>query len=675
MNRKHALVNEKLPRFFHGGDYNPEQWPPDVWEEDMRLMKLAGVNVATVGVFSWVSLQPDPDTFEFGWLDRIMDLLAENELYAALATPSAAHPAWLSHQHPEVLRADASGRRRRHGGRVNFCPNSTVYREACARIARQLAERYREHAALVLWHVSNEYGGQCYCEKCAVAFRRWLQTRYESLDELNARYWAAFWSHTYTDWIQVEPPYENGERSIPALTLDYARFCDQSLLECFLNEASVLREVTPDVPVTTNMMGTHYTTDYRKWAPHVDVVSWDSYPSPRSDVARTSFTHDLMYGLKDGRPFLLMEQTPSSQNWQEINALKRPDQMRLWSYQAIAHGSDSVMYFQWRRGRGGCEKLHGAIVEHAGHEDTRVFREVSMLGRELESLEDHVLGSQIDARVAVIFDWENWWLLDSTSGPIRHKQYVETVFKHYKAIWRRNIPVAVVGTNADLSDYDVVIAPMLYLCTQDFADRVEAFVIAGGRFITTCLSGWVDENDLAWTNGYPGPLRKVTGVWVEEIDSLFPDQQNRIIMKQYFGPCRGDYGCSRLCDLMHAEAATVLGTYGADFYAGWPVLTENEVGKGYAYYIGTDPEPEFLLHFYRTICADSGVYPIIEGPEGVEVTRREQEDRKFLFILNHNDDVAFVTLPDGRFADMFSGQVLAGNMPLRGYDVRILEQL
>jgi beta-galactosidase len=671
----YPLVNEKLPRFLHGGDYNPEQWPPQIWQEDIRLMKLANANVATVGIFSWVSLQPAPGRFEFGWLDTIMDSLAGNGLFAVLATPSAAHPAWLSHQHPEVLRTDAGGRRHVHGNRGNFCPNSAVYREACAEVDRRLAERYKSHPALLLWHVSNEYCDYCYCEKCATAFRKWLKAKYGSLDELNKRWWTAFWGHTYTDWLQVEPPYEHGERSIPALIVDYARFGNQSLLDCYLNEAKVLREVTPGVPVTTNMMGTCYTTDYRKWSPHVDVVSWDCYPSLRGDVAWTGFQHDVMAGLKGGRPFLLMEQTPSTQNWQAVNALKRPGQMRLWSYLAVAHGADSVMYFQWRRGRGGCEKLHGAIVEHAGHENTRVFREVSSLGAELKQLGDGILGAGVEARVAVVFDWENWWTLENTSGPIKDKKYCETVFKHYRAFWRRNVPVAVIGADDDLTKYDILIAPMLYMCRLDFAEKVEQFVEEGGRFLTTCLSGWVDETDLAYMGGYPGPLRKVTGVWVEEIDALFEDQRNRIIMKQSFGPCRGEYVCARLCDRIHAETASVLATFGQEFYAGWPAVTENQFGNGYAYYIGTDPEPDFLLHFCRTLCVDTGVSPVLESPAGVEVRRRSQKDRSFLFVLNHNDEASSIVLPDGRYRDMLTGQQLNGNVPVPGLDLRIVEEL
>ncbi len=673
MDRAFPLVSEKLPRFFHGGDYNPDQWSPEVWEEDMRLMKLANVNVATVGVFSWVSLQPDPEEFNFDWLDTIMDMLAGNDLFAVLATPTAAHPAWLSRLHPEVLRSDRRGERRRHGWRVNFCPNSTAYREACQRVDRELAERYRDHEALLLWHVSNEFSGSCYCENCAAAFRDWLQDRYGELEELNQKWYTAFWSHTYTDWAQIEPPYENGEQSIPALNVDYGRFQDESVRQCFLNETGVLREVTPDVPVTTNLMATHDSLDYHKWAEHMDVVSWDCYPSVRGEAAFTGFCHDLMYGLKR-RPFLLMEQTPSSQNWQEVNALKRPGQMRLWSYMAVAHGADSVMYFQWRRGRGGQEKLHGAVVEHAGHEDTRVFREVSDLGQELDQLGDDILGSAVNARVALIFDWENRWTLETTSGPVHQKRYVETVAKHYLGLWRRNVPVHVVDVDCDLSDYDLVVAPCLYSVPRGWAAHVEQFVRDGGRFVATSMAAWVDEYDLAYLGGYPGPLRELLGVWVEEVDALFEDQANTILMKRSFGPCRGEYQCKRMCELLHAEKATVLATYGRDFYAGWPVVTENEWEEGYAYYVGTDPETDFLEHFYRTLCMDCGVQPELEAASGVEVRRRSQPDRAFIFLLNHNEEVAYVELGEEQYRDLLTGQTYTGSLPLRGMDVRILEE-
>ncbi|NLW51393.1 MAG: beta-galactosidase [Candidatus Brocadiaceae bacterium] len=673
MDRRFAPVSPKLPRLLHGGGYSPEAWPPEVWDEDMRLMKSAGVNVATIGAFGWAGLQPRPETFEFGPLDSVMDRLAQNGLHAGMVTPTAAHPAWLSHRYPEVLRTDADGRRRRHGGRGSFCPSSAAYRDACATVARALAERYGEHPALLFWQVGSESAGACYCARCAAAFRRWLQDLYGDLDALNRRWYTAFGGHAYTAWSQVEPPFENGRGGPPALRLDFARFANRSLLDCFLNEAAILREVTPGLPVTAGMSGSRLDLDPHAWAPHLDFASGDGRPAEDAGPVQTAFLHDLSYGLKR-RPFLLTGQAPSRQNRQPLDALKRPDRLRLDSYQAIAHGADSVIYSRWRCDRGGVGQRHDAVVEHRGHENTRVFGEVATIGAELRKLDDRLPGAAVDARVALVFDWESWWALEEVGGLLRRGQYPEALLRHYRALWRRNVPAAVVGPDADLTAYAVVSAPMLCLVRNGWAERVEAFVHGGGRFVATCLSGRVDETHGAHEGGAPGPLRKVTGVWVEETDALREDRQNRIIMKQHFGPCRGEYGCRHLCDLLHAESATVLATYGREFYAGWPAVTENEFGQGCAYYIGSEPEDDFLLHFYRTLCADAGVLPVLDAPEGVEVRRRVQNDRSFLFVLNHNEDVSFVSLPDGQHVDMLSGAAAQGRVPLRGWDVRVFEE-
>ncbi|KPV49006.1 beta-galactosidase, partial [Kouleothrix aurantiaca] len=381
--------------------------------------------------------------FTFEWLDTVVEKLHAAGRLLCLATPSAAQPAWMSLAYPDVLRADATGRRVHHGGRTNYCPNSPNYRRFAVQMAGKLAERYGQHPALAIWHVSNEYGGSgpCYCENCAAAFRAWLQQRYASLDELNARWWTPFWSHTYTHWSQIEPPYANGESVTHALTIDYRRFQSDSMLQCFMLERDALRAVTPDVPITTNMMGTFPHLDYRAWAKEVDVVSWDCYPRPNANTGDIAFLHDLNRSLKDGQPFMLMEQTPSSQNWQAVNALKRPGVLRLWSYLAVAHGAETVMYFQWRRSRGGGEKFHGAIVEHGGRSDTRVFREVAALGAELARLGDATIGAATPARVAVLYDWDNAWAIEAAIGPINPKDYGGFVRRHYNALWRKNIPI------------------------------------------------------------------------------------------------------------------------------------------------------------------------------------------------------------------------------------------
>lgn len=669
MPQHYAPISPKAPFLWHGGDYNPEQWSREVWAEDFRLMQQAGVTAATVGVFSWVSLQPAEDRFTFDWLDEIIDGLHTHGIKVILATPSAAQPAWMSQAYPDVLRSDENGLRRQHGQRTNYCPNSPNYRRLSANMARKLAERYGQHPAVILWHVSNEYAGACYCDTCAARFREWLQARYGTLDELNARWWTRFWSHTYTDWTQIMPPRKNAEILTHGLNVDYFRFMNESQLDCYRNERDVLRTITPNIPITTNLMGAYKPLDYRRWAQEMDVVSWDCYPNPNHAPSDIAFLHDLMRGVKDGQPFLLMEQTPSSQNWQEINALKRPGVLRLWSYLAVAHGADSVLYFQWRRGRGGCEKLHGAVIEHAGRSDTRVFREVSQLGAELQALGDTVIGASVDARVGIMFDWDNWHALDDAIGPVREKRYLETVRKHYRALFEKRVAVDIVFPDSDLSRYSLVIAPMLYMVKAGTAENIEAFVENGGTFVTTYLSGLVDETDLAFENGYPGPLSRVLGIWVEEIDALYADQTNSIVMADG----SGEYSCRHIADLMHAETAEVLATFGSDFYAGMPALTRNSFGKGLAYYIASDPDPLLLDRLYGELLQQHGIAAPFAAPAGVEIAVRTKNDQPIFFLLNHQASEATVDIGDAVRLDLLTGEQVSGIVTLGGYGVRILK--
>lgn len=664
-------INSRAPFIWHGGDYNPEQWPPATWDDDIALMQQCHYNVATVGVFSWVSLQPAEDRFTFAWLDTVIDKLTASGRYLCLATPSAAQPAWMSQAYPDVLRADDRGRRVHHGNRTNYCPNSPTYRRFAMQMATKLAERYGTQPNLLIWHISNEYATPCYCDTCAAAFRTWLQARYSSLDELNQRWWTPFWSHTYTDWSQIEPPYADGERVTHGLTIDYRRFQSDAMLDCYKLERDAIKAITPTIPCTTNFMGTFPHLDYRAWAKELDVISWDCYPRPNGQTSDIAFAHDLNRGLKDGQPFMLLEQTPSSQNWQAVNALKRPGVLRLWSYLAVAHGADTVMYFQWRRGRGAGEKFHGAVVEHSGRSDTRVFREVTALGAELAALGDTVIGATTPARVAILFDWDNWWAIEGAIGPINPKDYPAFVRKHYGALWQHNVPIDVIFSDSDLTPYDLVIAPMMHMVKPGFAERVAAFVQRGGAFVTTVFSGVVDETDLAFA-GYPGPLRPVLGIWVEEIDALYEGQTNRIVMADG----SGEYSCARLCDIIHSEGAQVLATYGDDFYAGTPVLTRHQFGQGHGYYIAADADAAFLADFYGNLLTALGIAAPFPAPTGVEVVVREKDGRRFLFVLNHNAAPATLTLPTAlQYRELLHGATVRERVELAAYAVYLLEAM
>ena len=532
------MISEKLPRIWYGGDYCPDQWPEEIWPEDMRLFRKAGINVATIPDFSWAKLQPSEDTWDFGWLDRSLDLLWKSGIFACIVTSTGAMPPWLAAKYPEVLRTTFEGLRRKYGHRHNACPNSPVFRRLSTQLARKLAERYGSHPGLVAWHVSNEYGGRCYCDLCEKAFRRWLKARYGTLDALNHAWWTGFWGHTFTDWDQIVVPnilseHTDGRHTaFQGITLDYYRFSSESLLDCFRAERDALRAVTPGVKITTNLMGTYKELDYFRWAREMDIVSWDNYPALDTPISEVAFRHDLMRGLKAGAPFMLMEQTPSQTNWQDYNGLKRPGVMRLLSLQAVARGADTVMFFQLRRSRGASEKYHSAVIDHAGHENTRVFREVAALGEELASMGSALLDSRVESRIGILFDWENWWAIEMSSGPSIALRYVQQVTGWHAALWEQNYAVDVVGVEDDFSPYDIIIAPVLYMVKPGLAGRLEAFVGAGGTFLTTFFSGIVNETDLVTIGGYPGELRRLLGIWVEEIDALLPGSTNSIVVKK-----------------------------------------------------------------------------------------------------------------------------------------------
>lgn len=688
-----------FPALIHGADYNPDQWlhVDGIIEEDIRLMKLAGFNAVSLGIFAWSALEPEEGRYELDWMAKVIDALYAEGIYTILATPSGARPAWLARKYPEVLRVNKDGVRRKFGERHNHCYTAPSYRKKTAEINRVLSERFGKHPGVILWHISNEFGGECYCPLCVDAFRNWLKNKYGSLDALNHAWWNAFWSHTYSDWSEIEAPFSHGETMVMGMTLDWKRFVTYQTTDFMRAEIEAIRSTGSVLPVTTNFMGTFDGLNYWEMAKELDVISWDSYPAwhgqgPKSDpwsdwdeegrdwvlASRIAFLHDLNRSFKQA-PFLLMESTPSTTNWQPVGKLKRPGMHALSSIQAVAHGSDSVQYFQWRKSRGSMEKFHGAVVDHVGHEHTRVFRDVADLGKDLSSLSE-VSGSDVKVEVAVLFDWENRWAIEAAAGPRNdgHKQYKEDCLAHYFQLWKQNIAVDIVDHTVDFSSYKLIIAPMLYMVTEETARKLEAAVNSGAVLVCTYWSGIVDEHDLCHLGGFPGPLKKLLGIWSEEIDSLYDGEERSFTMKDNNAlGMQGSYSLHHFWERVHPEGAEVLATFDQEFLAGLPALTCKHVGKGKAYYIASRNEASFLQKFYAALAKDISLkkaWPE-ELPEGVSVVCRFKDEKRWFFVMNFSGTVQQIPVPESFVSsDIIVGKVQGTSLLLDPWDYSVLYQ-
>ena len=667
-------MSTHFKRILYGGDYNPNQWTKDIWQEDMRIFKDAHINTATINVFSWAKIQPSEHEYNFDELDEIVDMLSKENYDIVFATSTAALPGWMVRKYPEVMFTDYEGRQHKFGGRHNACPNSFVFKHYARELAYKLAERYADNPHVTCWHVSNEYGNECFCENCQKAFRVWLKDKYKTIDALNKAWNMEFWGHTVYDWDDVVPPNAlsdgigSEKTAFAGISIDYRRFYSDSQLACFKMERDAIKSVKPDAFVTTNLMGTFKGLDYFKWAKEMDVVSWDNYPSYDTPWSSIAMTHDLMRGLKD-EPFMLMEQTPSQQNWQKYNSLKRPGQMRAQSYQTLAHGADTIQFFQLRRSVGGCEKFHGAVIAHVGNENTRVFREVAQLGAELERFGDYTLGSRNEAEVGLIFDWDNYWALEYTSGPSEDLKYVDQIHQYYQYFYKKNIGVDMIPVDADFSKYKIVVAPVLYMVKDGMKEALENFVKNGGILITTFMSGIVGQSDNVYLGGYPGPLREMAGVWVEEIDALAPEQKNKAKFAD-----GSTATCGLLCDLMHLEGAKALASYEEDFYAGMPAASKNTYGKGTTYYIATQFEEEGLAKILDQAVQEARVSSVIPEETGLEVVTRVSDTTRFYFVMNFTDEEQILPESLTGKKDMISGKMTEHGMKLKKWDVLLLEE-
>ena len=645
--RSMASLTESLGgRIAFGGDYNPEQWPEHVWPEDVALMREAGVNLVSLGIFSWAWLEPKQGHFEFGWLDRIVELLHAGGISIDLANASATPPPWFSRAFPQSLPVDVDGVRRSYGGRQAFCPSSPEYRAAAAALTTAIAERYADHPAVVMWHVHNEYGchnWDCYCDVSAAAFRAWLQRRYGDLDELNDAWGTAFWSQRYYDWAEVIPPRRPSYNTFanPTQQLDFARFSSDELLDCYRAEAAIIRSHS-DRPVTTNFMGFFKPLDYWRWSQEMDLVSNDHYRiaefGSRGATHDLAMVADLIRSVSDRTPWLLMEHSTSAVNWQRRNPAKSPGQMRRDSLTHVARGADGALFFQWRASQAGAEKFHSGMLPHAGTDSAR-WREVRALGADLNSIAA-VTGSRTQADIAIVFDWEAWWGVELDSHPSMDVNQLDRVRRWHRSLWEGGYTCDFVHPDRDLARYKVVLVPALYLTTDEGGANIAAVVERGGTVIVGYFSGVVDPNDHIRLGGYPGAFRELLGVRTEEFSPLMAGEQVDLIV----APALSEWARSSATiwtELVGKvdDDVEVLASFGGGNFAGHPVVTRRTDAStaGSAWYVATELSDQLLFDLLRRAATAAGVSPVLSAdqwPADFDAVVREDDRAQYLFAIN-----------------------------------------
>ncbi|OIK06880.1 beta-galactosidase [Streptomyces monashensis] len=651
-----TLADAARGRILFGGDYNPEQWPEETWHEDVRLMKAAHVNSVTLGVFSWSTLEPEPGAREFGWLDRLMDLLHESGVGVVLATPTASPPPWMGRLHPDTLPRDADGRTEVWGGRQHFSHSSATYRRYAAAITEDLAARYAGHPALTMWHINNEYCTFDYGDEAAAAFRRWLRTRYGTLDALNSAWGTAFWSQGYDTWDGILPPRHAHYLKNPAQVLDFRRFTSDMLLECFTAERGIVRRYTPHTPVTSNFMPLWIGQDAWRWAGEEDVVSVDVYPDPRDPLGgqRGALVHDLTRSQARG-PWMLMEQAAGPVNWRGVNHPKPRGLGRLWSLQAVARGADAVCYFQWRQSRQGAEKFHSGMVSHAG-EQGRTYQEIRRIGAELASVGAEVTGTRIDADVAILHDWHSWWAGAHEGRLSREVDLPEVLTAWHRALWEAHLTCDFAHPEHDLSGYRLVVVPQLYLLTDAAVGNLLSYVGDGGTLVCGFLTGVADEDDRIRPGGMDARLRGLFGI--RTLHEWWPLEAGETVR------CEGFRGTLWSEEIEAEPGAAETVPYRGGELDGLPAVLRN----GRAWYVSTLPEPDALRELLASAAAGAGVRPVLAGlPAGVEAVRRGG----LLFLLNHGKEPVTVHVP-GSHQEMLGGEKVTGSVTLDRYGVAVL---
>jgi len=660
--------------FYFGVDYYPEHWPEERWPVDAQMMADAGMNIVRLAEFAWSRLEPDNGEFEFEWLERAIGILANKGIKVILGTPTASPPPWLMQLNQDFYRVNSDGRRLTFGNRREYCPNHPDYREYSRRIVTQLAQHFAQNPSVVGWQIDNEFGERCYCQICRKSFQAWLKRKYSSLDELNEKWGTVFWSHVFNEWHEIPIPISTGGSPNPGLALDYYRFASDSYVEFQKIQVDIIRSLCPGHFITHNFMGFGYEgINYFDLAKDLDLVAWDNYPRnqwnnpPMPVLSSTALSHDTMRGLKS-KNFWVMEQQSGPGGWEMVSLSPRPGELRLWAYQGVAHGADGLIFFRWRTARFGTEEYWHGLLDHDGNPGRR-YDEIQKMGSEIKKIGEVILGSEFKPSVAMILSYDSRFAFQIQANNPQFS-YASLFHSYYRSFYKKNILVDILQVDDDLQPYKLVVAPALHVLNPSRIQSLRGYVENGGVLAITHRSGVKDETNMVVDSRLPGILAGLCGTTVEEYDSLGPEMSNEV---EFFLPKGG--GMQRLavktwCDILKPMNATVVARYVNDYYAGKPAITCNRFGKGWVVYIGTAGDEPFFDNLANYLIALSEVKPVLESPEGVEITERWVSDRRLLFVLNYTSKQQEVSF-DGHYSDILLGSRQMRKVMIAPYEFRV----
>jgi len=658
-----------------GVDYYPEHWPEERWPVDAALMADAGLNIARMGEFAWSRLEPEEGRFDFAWLDRAVAILHERGIMSVLGTPTAAPPAWLIQKHPDILPVDHRRQPKAFGMRRHYCPNNTHFHDATRRIVAALADHFAANPAVVGWQIDNEFGchdtTRCYCDACVAAFRLWLRKHYGTLDCLNSAWGTIFWSQQYTDWAQIPLPWLSVEQQLahnPSLLLDFFRFASDAIVAYQGMQVDILRDLCPQHFVTHNMMGLFDEIDYFDLGVELDFASFDNYPNYADASPHwTGMALDVTRGIRACN-FWVMEQQAGPTGWRTLAPTPRPGLIRCWTWQAVAHGADAVLFFRWRTSRFGTEQLWHGILDHDG-EPRRRYREVQQIGREVREHAAQWSASCPRNEVAFILSYQQDWALQIQPHNLGLTYWGE-VYRLYQPLRKLGVGVDFIAPESRFSGYKLIVAPLLLLMDEPLACKLRDYVERGGTLIGTFRSGVKDCANAVTDRPLPGLLAEVFGIRVAEYDAMPGATPNYVS----FEGREGRYVAKLWADVIELRGARALATFTGDWYAGSPALTANSLGAGTACYLATAAEHDFYTEFLGGLLDGCRVARLKGLPPNIDACIRYRDGTRILFLLNPMREPARVPL-DGEYRSLLENTTASGETMVPGYGAAILKQL